>query len=331
MNFKRPKILYAYLAFIALLLVGLIMSLILGSTKIDLSSFIGGLLNKEGFKTESIIIYNLRLPRVLGAMVAGMGLAVSGAILQTVTNNGLAGPNIIGVNAGAGFAVVLISAFLPLSFYLLPVAAFVGAFLTTLLIVGVASRFSNKKSTIILVGIAVTAIFNAFISFFIILNDDLSLNYRYFSVGGLYGVKTEKLVIPVIIILLVMVVSVFLSSKIDALSLSDTTAVSLGVNAKTIRLVCLILASFSAAAAVSFSGLLGFVGLAVPHIAKKLCGVKIKYLVPLSALIGATLLIYADLFSRILLPKTEIPLGIITAFLGAPFFLILALRGNKNA
>ena len=164
-----------------------------------------------------------------------------------------------------------------------------------------------------------------------LIDDELPLNYRYFSVGGLYGVTIEKLIVPFIIVVFCILLVLLLHNKIDALSLNDTTALSIGVNAKAVRLISLIIASLSAAAAVSFAGLLGFVGLAVPHIAKRLVGIKIKYLAPISALLGGTLLLYADLFGRIIFSKTEIPLGIITAFLGAPFFFILLIRGNKNA
>jgi len=331
MKINHCKTLYLYISLIALLAIGLIFSIMLGSSNISLSGLLKGLFLKDNYKTESIIVYNLRLPRALGAMIAGMGLAVSGAILQTVTNNGLAGPNIIGVNAGAGFGVVLVSVFLPFNFYLTPVAAFFGAFLTTLLIGAVAIKMNGQKSTVILAGIAITAILNAFISLFMLLDDDLPINYRYFSIGGLNGVTIEKIIFPFFVVVIAIALSLIFSSKIDALNLNDTTAVSIGVNVKLVRFIAILIASLCASAAVSFAGLLGFVGLAVPHIAKKLVGLKTIRLVPISALIGATLLVYADLLSRIILPKTEIPLGIITAFLGAPFFVALLLRGNKNA
>lgn len=331
MKFNRHKTIYLYITLIALLAIGLIFSITLGSSNIGLSELLKGLFLKENFKTESIIVYNLRLPRALGAIIAGMGLAVSGAILQTVTNNGLAGPNIIGVNAGAGLGVVLISVLLPFNFYLTPIAAFFGAFLTTLLIGAVAVKMNGQKATVILAGIAITAILNAFISLFMLLDDNLPISYRYFSIGGLNGVTIEKIILPFFVVLIAIALSLIFSSKIDALNLNDTTAISIGVNVKLVRFVAILIASLSAAAAVSFAGLLGFVGLAVPHIAKKLVGFKTIRLVPISALIGATLLVYADLLSRIILPKTEIPLGIITAFLGAPFFVALLLRGNKNA
>ena len=331
MKINHCKTLYLYITLIALLAIGLIFSIMLGSSNISLSGLLKGLFLKDNYKIESIIVYNLRLPRALGAMIAGMGLAVSGAILQTVTNNGLAGPNIIGVNAGAGFGVVLVSVFLPFNFYLTPIAAFFGAFLTTLLIGAVAIKMNGQKSTVILAGIAITAILNAFISLFMLLDDDLPINYRYFSIGGLNGVTIEKIIFPFFVVVIAIALSLIFSSKIDALNLNDTTAISIGVNVKLVRFIAILIASLCASAAVSFAGLLGFVGLAVPHIAKKLVGLKTIRLVPISALIGATLLVYADLLSRIILPKTEIPLGIITAFLGAPFFVALLLRGNKNA
>lgn len=316
---------------IALLVIGFLASVCFGSTALNFKEFFGGLFFKKEYYTFSVIIYNIRLPRALGAIIAGAGLSASGAILQTITNNRLCGPNIIGVNSGAGVMVVLLTAFLPMYFYLAPIFAFLGAFLTTLLIAFVAKILKGGKSTIILAGICITALFNAVISFLILINDELGISYKYFSIGGLYGVTLEKLVLPLIIVIVCIILTIILSNKIDVLSLGSNMAYSLGVNVKYLRVITLMLSSALAAAVVSFAGLLGFVGLAIPNIAKKVASSKTKELVIISALLGGVLLVFSDLLCRIIFTKTELPLGIITAVLGAPFFFVLLLGGKKDA
>ena len=282
--------------------------------------------------TASIIILNLRLPRVLAALLAGIGLSVSGVLLQSVTGNPLAAPNIIGVNSGAGFFCIVMLTFLPQASAFLPLGAFVGAFLTTLLIVGAANRINYSRGTVILAGIAVTAILNAGISLLSLLDTDVLSAYNAFSVGGLAGVRMGQLFVPAIIIILCLAVSLILSRRIHTLCLGDSLAASLGVRVKRLRILCLICASASAAAVVSFAGLLGFVGLVVPHIARRISGERTSVLLITSSFTGAMLVILADLFGRVLLAPTEIPVGIIMALIGAPFFFaMLFKRRGENA
>lgn len=314
-----------------LLLLCCLLAVYIGSASMCASEFFGGLLMKSGYEKQSLIIYIVRLPRVLGAVLAGAGLSVSGALLQSITGNELAGPNIIGVNSGAGFAVILLLWLIPELSSAAPFAAFFGAFLATLFIVYFANEIENSRGTVILAGIAVTVLLNAGISFISLLDSDILTDYNRFSVGGLSGVTADKLPIPALFISAGIIIPLILNRRIDALCLGDSIAVSLGIRIKPLRTVCLITASASAAAVVSFAGLLGFVGLVVPHISRCLCGGCIRRLLPLSALLGAILTVLADLLGRVLFAPTEIPVGIIMAFIGAPFFCHLLIRRKNNA
>ena len=307
-----------------------IAAIVFGSAQMDLHSLIGGLLKKDGFATESTILYSLRLPRLLGAILAGVGLSCSGVLLQAVTGNALASPNIIGVNAGAGFAVMLVMAFLPTAISLLPFAAFIGAFCATMFILFFSSKISFSKSSVILSGVAVTALLNAGISLISYFDTDLIALYRDFSVGGLSAVAYEKIKIPAVLIFMSVVICFIISGRIDTLCLGDSLALSLGVNVTALRLICLVLASLMAGCVVSFAGLLGFVGLVVPHIARRLTERGIGITLLHSCLIGAILVPLSDLTGRIILAPTEVPVGIIMSLIGAPFLFYLLLRRKSH-
>ena len=332
MSFKSKTRLSLILSAVGLTAV-FVLSLCFGSAQMSFEELLFGLLKKDGFLNESAIIYSMRLPRALGGVLSGAALSVSGVILQAVTGNSLASPNIIGVNAGAGFCTLLIMAFIPAAAELLPLGAFFGAFVTTMLILFVSTQIGMSKSTLILCGVAVNALLNGAISFLSYFDNDLLVSYKSFSVGGLANVSLSQLKMPFIITVIGLLVLLFLSSRLDTLCLGDSIAVSLGVNVKALRIGALVIASALAGAAVSFCGLLGFVGLVVPHTAKKLCGGDMKHLLPLSALLGGTLVTLSDLLGRTLLRPTEIPVGIIMAFIGAPFFFGLLIKkgGKENA
>ena len=330
-NKRFFKSAYGKIGLMLILAFTVVISVRFGSAQMSWWEFFAAVFKQQGSETYSTIIYNVRLPRVLAALLAGVGLSVSGVLLQAVTLNSLASPNIIGVNAGAGLWVIMAMFFLPSAIYLRPFFAFFGAFVTTMVIIAVASRVGTSKSTVILAGIAVTALLNAGISFMSYFDSDLLSGYNYFSVGGVSGVSMDELYIPCLIIAVSFLLAVFISGKADVLCLGDSIALSLGVNVKVIRTFCLILASASAAAVVSFAGLLGFVGLVVPHIGRKLVGSALKDLLGVSALLGAILVMVADLLGRVLFAPSEIPVGIVMAFVGAPFLFYLLVRRKNNA
>jgi iron complex transport system permease protein len=302
----------------------------LGSVSMDVSSFFGGLFRRAGYETETVILYAVRLPRVIGALLAGVGLSLSGLLLQSITDNALAGPNMIGVNAGAGFLQVLVLRFFPTAILLLPFASMGGAFLATLLILLCAGRTGNSKSSLILAGVALSSVLSAGISCFTLIDDDLLSAYNAFSVGGLSGVGFDVLRVPAVVIAVALVFTWLLSPRFSLLLLGDTSAESLGMNPRRLRLLAVILASASAGAAVSFAGLLGFVGLMVPHIARALVGHRVERLVPVTVMLGGITVILADMLGRVLAAPTEIPVGIVMAMIGAPFLLFLLFRRRDS-
>ncbi len=312
-----------------LLLLVMLLALRFGSAWLDGRTFFGALRRAPGFETPTLILYSLRLPRMLAGLLAGVGLSVAGVLLQAVTGNPLASPSIIGVNAGAGFLVILFLCFFPAAVSLLPFAAFLGAFLTTLVILSVARRIDSSQATVILAGIAVQAILNAGISCISLLDADVLVSYNYFSIGGLSGIDANELVIPAAIILCALCLSLAFSREITLLCLGDAMAASLGVRVARLRMLCLICASAAAAGVVSFAGLLGFVGLIVPHIARRLVGGSVGWQLAASSLLGGILVLLADLLGRMLFAPSELPVGIVMAAVGAPFFLVLLLRRRE--
>lgn len=302
-----------------------------GSADLTLQQVVDGLLHPGTQTPQSQILWVVRLPHVAACLLAGMGLAVSGVLLQTATDNPLAGPNIIGVNAGAGFAMVLAMCFAPMAYRWLPLIAFAGAFACTLLIVLIARRAGGSRVTIVLAGVAVSTLLSAATSLVRLRYPDLAVSYTYFSVGGVSGVTFSQLVLPALLILVVFAAAMLLAGKLNLLCLGDHLVHSLGVRAKLLRTLALVFASASAAAAVSFAGLLGFVGLMIPHIARRLTGTSdVRRLLPAAALLGGTLVVLSDLLGRVLFAPSEIPAGIITALLGAPFFFVLLLQRRNR-
>ncbi len=309
----------------AAVLAAALLGLALGSAPLTLGEVLEGLFGRER-TTPHLILWAVRLPRVAAALLAGAGLAVSGVLLQAATNNPLAGPNVIGVNAGAGFAMILGMCLFPLSYQLLPAAAFVGAFACTALIVAVSAKAGGSKVTIVLAGVAVSTLLNAGISLLKLVYPDMTETYTHFSVGDVDGVTFPQLAVPAAIIAGCLLAAMVLGPRLDLLCLGDALAASLGVRVKPLRAAALLLASASAAAAVSFSGLLGFVGLMVPHIARRLVGTDLRRLLPAATLLGAALVTVSDLIGRVVFAPSQVPAGIITSLVGVPFFFVLLLQ-----
>ncbi|MBR6571993.1 MAG: iron ABC transporter permease [Clostridia bacterium] len=314
-----------------LTLAAALLGLRFGSASLSLVDVLRGLARTDPHSPAAQIVWVVRLPHVLACLLAGAGLAISGVLLQTATDNPLAGPNVIGVNAGAGFAMVLGLCFAPMAYRLLPLMAFAGAFACTLLITFIAGRAGGSRVTVVLAGVAVSSLLSAGIALIKLLYPDMSIAYNAFSVGGFSGVSLEMLALPAVIILTVLVMSLLLSGRVNLLCLGDAIAASLGVRARLIRMLTLMLASASAAAAVSFAGLLGFVGLMVPHIARRLTGsADVRRQLPSAALLGAALVVLADLLGRTLFAPSEVPAGVITALIGAPFFFVLLMQRRNR-
>ena len=315
----RKKILFP--AALLLLVFSFVLSLCVGSAQISIREAVSALQNGS-LTPDSRILFYVRLPRALAAVLSGAALAVSGVLLQNVLNNALAAPNIIGVNAGAGFAVLFLLAVFPAAAAFLPFAAFLGALFASLLIYAVAAKSGASRTTITLAGVALSSVFTAIKTFF----PDTIYNSSSFFIGGFSGIAYQNLTPAWVAILLGLLLAVLFSGEMDVLSLGDETAQSLGMRVQGTRFLLLMTASLLAGGAVSFSGLLGFVGLIVPHILRHFIGARHCILVPLSALFGASFVLLCDTLSRTLFSPYEIPVGIVLSLLGGPFFLFLIVR-----
>lgn len=320
MNYKRTILLL-----LPLLLLTALAGLYFGSASLTPGEFFAALTGR-GDDSLRVILWQLRMPRVIAGMLAGVGLSTAGVLLQSVTANELASPNIIGINSGAGLAVILLLTVAPSAGKALPFAAFVGAFGAALFILAAADRLSGSRSAILLIGIAITTLLNAVISFLSLLDEGVLAQYNHFTVGSLKAVRLEELAVPAVIIALAFLSAMALSSQLGVLCLGDSAAAALGIRVKRLRIAALACAAAGAAAVVSFAGLLGFVGLVVPHIARRLVGERPSRLLPCAALVGAIIVVLADLLGRMLFAPSELPVGILMSMVGAPYFLLLLCR-----
>lgn len=300
-----------------------------GSASISISEAISAWISGKSDDTNLIILLHIRLPRALGAVAAGAALAVSGVIIQAVLNNPMAAPNIIGVNAGAGFCAIVAMALFPSFISHLPLAAFTGALLAALLIFAISSLTGAGKITVTLIGIAISSILTAGINTVKTLFPDSVYDVSGFLIGGLSGATNQNVFPSLFVILPALIVSLILSRSLDALSLGENVASGIGVNVKRTRLFWLAVSALLAGAAVSFSGLIGFVGLLVPHIMRRFAGGRHRFLIPASILGGSTFLLLADTVSRTLFAPYELPVGILMSLVGGPFFIFLILSQRR--
>jgi len=327
---KRIKTVHFFISGILILSLTVILGLLIGSTDINPEKVLSAILSGDKDSGDLRIFLYIRLPRVIAAVFSGAALAVSGVLIQAVLNNPMASPNIIGVNAGAGFAVILISSVSSSMLPFIPAAAFFGAMITCILIFSVAQKTGASRMTITLVGIAVTSILNAAISAVKTVFPNSIYNYTSFSVGGLGAVNIRVLKIAVPVIIVCIAIVMFLSKDVDILCLGEKTAMAFGMNVGLYRFVLLVLASALAGCAVSFAGLLGFVGLVIPHIVRHFIGNKHSVLLPLCCILGAEFVLICDLFCRIVFRPYEIPVGILLSFIGGIFFIFLIMFYRKG-
>lgn len=275
-------------------------------------------------------LWAIRFPRTGFALIAGACLGLAGALMQGVFANPLAEPSVIGVNAGAsvGAGLVMVAGFAATMPFMLPAAAFGGAIMATG-VVWLLSRSNGRASVfaLVLTGIAVNAVAGAMTSFLIFLADSTSREQIIFwQLGTLANSTWSAVTLGGVILVASLIACWLMHQKLDVLSLGDTSATATGVNVETLRIVAIVIACVLTGAAISFAGMIGFVGLIVPHAARLLVGPAHRYVLPLSALGGALLLCASDIAARTLIPFADIPIGIFTAVLGGPLFLVLLRR-----
>ena len=327
-SLQKNRIVYTYAISLAVLLLSVILGILLGSTKISLSDMLGAIVRGDYQSTEARILLYVRLPRVLGSLICGMALAVSGAVIQGVLANRLASPSIIGVNAGAGLAVTLCSAFGIIGGWQLSLFSFLGAFFAVMIVSIGAKKWGASRGTVILLGVALNAFLGAISDTVKTFIPEVSIISNDFRVGDFSSVTYAKVIPAAVAIIVAVIVLQTFASDLDVLTLGDENAKGLGLNTGVMRIVFLMLSALLAGAAVSVCGLLSFVGLLVPHAVRRIATSEAKHLVPLSALFGAGFVTLCDTLARVVFAPYELPVGIIMAFLGAPFFIFILIKGK---
>jgi iron complex transport system permease protein len=330
---------------IALLLAGLAAALLLGPAHVSISGMQAVLADALGLAPlpaaharDAAILTVIRLPRALLAIAVGAGLATSGVVMQGLFRNPLADPGLIGVSAGAALAAVAALVLggpllrTDLGLWLLPVCAFAGGLAATLLVARIAMQDGGiAVATLLLAGIAVNALANAGIGLFLFVADDRQLrDITFWMLGSLAGARWPHLPVLAIMVVLPAIALLFLARPLNALALGEREAFHLGIATERVKRIAIVLAAISVSAGVAFTGLIAFVGLVVPHVVRLAVGADHRIVLPLSALSGGALLVVADLGARSLAAPAELPIGVLTSAIGAPFFLWL-LRRQRDA
>ncbi|MFZ2100464.1 MAG: iron ABC transporter permease [Oricola sp.] len=286
---------------------------------------------------DRIVVFDIRLPRAMLGVLIGAALAVSGAIMQGVLRNPLADPGLVGVSAGAGLgavsfivlqAGVLAPAAMLFGIYAIPIAAFSGGLVSTLLLYRISTRHGRTSvATMLLAGIALGALAGAFTGLLVFRADDRELrDVTFWGLGSLAGATWTKNLMAAPLILPVLVALPLMARSLNALALGEASARHLGVDVQRFKNIAILCVAAATGASVAVTGGIGFVGIVVPHLLRLAIGPDHRYLLPASALLGAVLLLFADAVARQIVAPAELPIGIVTASVGAPFFLWLLLR-----
>jgi iron complex transport system permease protein len=294
----------------------------------------------EGSLRDQIIIWDIRMPRMLTAALVGASLAVSGAVMQGLFRNPLADPGLVGVSAGAGFGAVVaivLGGFLPVTVaaavgkYSVPFAAFIGGWITTLLLYAVATRGGRTSvATMLLAGIALGALIGAFMGLLVYYADDNQLrDLTFWSMGSVAGASWEKLSASAPLIILTLIAAPFLARALNALTLGEAAAHHLGIDVQKMKRIAIMTVAASIGASTAVTGGIGFVGIVVPHLLRLVQGPDHRGLLINGALLGAIILLLADAISRVVIAPAELPIGIVMAAIGGPFFLWILLK-NRN-
>ncbi|AGT44131.1 FecCD family ABC transporter permease [Treponema pedis] len=304
-------------------------SVAFGSIKFSFRQITEALIGRgESLVTD--IIFDLRLPRIFTALIVGMNLAVSGALLQAVMQNPLADPGIIGVSAGASVSGIVLMLALPRYAYLVPPAAFCGSMFAAFLIYILAWKDGFTPVRIILAGVAVNALLGSLAGLISILFSDRLQGALMWLNGSLASKSWPHLKVLLIYSIPALILALFCIRPANILLLGDEKAASLGSNVNRSRFFLSVIAAFLAGVSTSTVGIIGFVGLVIPHILRMLVGSDYKSLLPFSMFAGAVLLLGADTFARTIAAPIELPVGIVMAVLGSPFFLYLLRNSSKK-
>ncbi len=316
------------------LLVGASLSLQIGSAEMDRGIIWDALVHYNSENLHHQVIHDSRLPRALAALFIGAALGVSGALLQAVTRNALAAPDTLGIHAGAGLALLVSLIYIPsIPIGMLPVFAFIGGVVSMVLVWGIASVGGQGMTAIklALAGVVVSALASTMIEALLLSHSRMAFTLSYLLKGSLSGVQWNELEMIVPWIGISLLVSVMLAQKLNLISLGEEAAAGLGASITSVRITASLAAVILASASVSVAGSVVFLGLIAPHLAKLTVGVDWRWRIPVSGLIGALLLVWADVLTRIWFAPQEVTVSILLALAGAPVFIyFVRTRGVQS-
>ena len=327
----KGKSLWVFSALLVFTIFTIVLAITYGPATISATDIYQCVVDKCALPMYEMVIWQIRIPRVLVGLVAGMGLACAGAILQNVTRNPLADPYLFGIISGAGLGATIATLVLNDQQSLaLPLAAFLGALFSVVIVFGIATLLRNM-SYLLLTGVAVSFMLGSISHFILYLGDPFATNRVIFwLMGSLTRVEMFHFYLIGAMVLITLLTIFALHRQIDALLLGDESAASLGVNVDKLRLILLALCAAVTATIVAYCGGIGFVGLMIPHIVRQLVGVTTMPLIIGSALVGGCFLVWIDVAARSALSNVEIPIGIITSAIGSIFFLAIMYRTRKT-
>ena len=332
---KRKRVIWITTVFIILILFTILISLQLGSFSIKPWEVIQTLLG-QGTRKQEIVLFSMRLPRIVMAILVGTALAVSGAILQSITKNDLADPGIMGISSGAALAVVMYIYFMNgnvydgvsnLTIWTMPVVAFFGSILGAVLIYLFAWKKGINPTRLILIGIGINSAFQALMIIFQLRFTTQEFNrVMVWISGSIWGTSWIYVITILPWIIVFLFFAIYKARFLDVFLLGDHLSIGLGVQVEKARRILILFAVALAGVATSVAGTLSFLGLISPHIARKLVGPKHKLLLPVSALVGTLLLLISDTIARNIVAPAEIPVGIVVSIIGVPYFLYLMVK-----
>lgn len=327
-NFSARVLVIIGLIFLTILLC---VSITKGAANIPFRVIFDALLHFDNDNLQHLMIMDLRLPRALASVLIGAALAVAGAIMQGITRNPMADSGLMGINAGAGFAISLCFAMLPgISYGGLILFALLGAALGSILIgaIALSHRGGNSPMRLILAGAAISALLAA-LSQGIALIFNVGVDVLFWTVGGVANVTWSQVYLLAPVIFIALVAAILVSPSVSILSMGEDVAKGLGINTARTQIWCMIIVLVLAGISVSVVGTVSFVGLIIPHLSRFIVGVNYKKIIPTSAVLGALLLVLADLGARTINPPFEVPLGVLTSLIGVPFFLYLSRKKRR--
>ncbi len=337
----RPPASIVFGVLILILLLAALIAVMTGAAGIPLSRLLPALGIGQGvpdaLARDQLVLWSIRLPRVALAAMVGALLAAAGALMQGVFRNPLADPALVGVSSGAALAAAvtivvgdkfLLATIMTLPVEILPLAAFAGALAATLVLYRIATHHSRTSIAIFLLGgLAIAALVNAGIGLLIFLADDRQLrDITFWMLGSLGGATWQKVLAVLPFLLATIAAMPMMARGLDLLVLGEAEAFHMGVAVERLKRIAIVVIALAIGAAVSVSGIIGFVGIVVPHLLRLVVGPGHRMLLPASLILGAALMLCADTFARTLASPAELPIGIVTAAIGAPFFLVLLLR-----